>query len=212
MAQYLTGDCAMNTKQREQAWKAFRNLWVAGTVGGFLAALMRSIPLDAMTLAHPPSCGFVIDLFLRYAYLSWFIVYFLISNLGDDKIKKGDVAFDIIQSLSSFAAAFALGIAVRGEGFQFDRSSDAFAFANGAILAICFFSLVFFIPRDHWRPQYKLHLLRIGGAITAATGLMVSWTNSLSPARLLALAATQLILWALLYQFGRMRINALPAE
>ncbi len=201
----------MNSKQKGHAWKAFRNLWVAGTVGGFLAALMRSVPLDARTLAHPPSSRFVVDLFLRYAYLSWFIVYFLVSNLGDDDLEKGDLAFDIIQSVSSFAAAFALGIAVRGEGFQFDRSSDAFAFANGAILIICLSSLGFFLPRDGWRNHSSLHLLRIGGAVTAAIGVAVSWTDSLSPRRMFALAGTQLILWLLLYQFGRIRVNKLPA-
>src|SRR5437016_11087760 len=116
----------MEQTKKNKAWKAFRDLWVAGTVGGFLAALMRSVPLDATILAHPPSCRFVVDLLMRYVYLVWFIVYFLVSNLGEGEPEKGDVAFDVTQSAASFAAAFALGIAVRGEGFQFNRSSYAF--------------------------------------------------------------------------------------
>jgi len=201
----------MDQKKKDKAWKAFRDLWVAGTVGGFLAALMRSVPLDATTLVDPPSWRFVVDLLLRYIYLVWFIGYFLVSNLGDDKPKQLDVAFDVIQSAASFAAAFALGIAVRGEGFQFNRSSYAFAFANGAILIICLFSLAFFLPRDGWRGHEESHTLRIAGTITAAIGLAVSWTSSLSPARMLALVGTQLILWMLLYRFGRKRVDALPA-
>src|SRR5712691_10536226 len=145
-ARVVAGECAMDTGKKTTAWKAFRDLWVAGTVGGFLAALMRSVPLDLSKRVEAPSGLFTFDLVLRYAYLLWFIAYFLLSNLRKDELRKWDVAFDVIQSTASFFAAFALGIAVRGEGYQ---SSEAFQSANGAILAICFFSLLFFGRRDY---------------------------------------------------------------
>ncbi len=194
--------------KKTTAWKAFRDLWVAGTVGGFLAALMRSLPLDARKLwFESPGGLFTFDLALRYAYLLWFIAYFFLSNLRKDELEKWDVAFDVIQSAASFAAAFALGIAVHGEGYQFDRSSEAFQFANAAILTISFFSLVFFLRRDNWTQKRPLHLLRILGGVTAIVGLLVSRNQPLS---LLALAVTLAILTVLLILFGRIRMNDLP--
>ncbi len=197
----------MDTGKKTTAWKAFRDLWVAGTVGGFLAALMRSVPLDLSKRVEAPSGLFTFDLVLRYAYLLWFIAYFLLSNLRKDELRKWDVAFDVIQSTASFFAAFALGIAVRGEGYQ---SSEAFQSANGAILAICFFSLLFFGRRDYREGHHPSNLLRIGGGVTAIVGWLVSRNNPLGLTHLVALAATLLLLSVLLILFGQMRINELP--
>jgi hypothetical protein len=194
------------------AWKAFRDLWVAGTVGGFVAALMRSVPLDARALIHSPSGRFTFDLILRYVYMLWFIAYFLVSNLNKDEPKKFDIAFDIIQSATSFAAAFALGIAVRGEGYQFDRSAEAFEFTNGAILAICLFSLLFYLRRANWTKDKNLHGLRICGAVMAIVGLVAARHDPMTICQLNSLAITLLVLIVLLALFARMRINELPDQ
>ena len=139
----------------------------------------------------------------------WFIAYFLVSNLRKDVLEKGDVAFDVIQSAASFAAAFALGIAVHGEGFQFEKSSEAFLSANGAVLAICFFSLLIFGERDTNKTD-PLNSLRVVGGITALLGFQVAGNDPLGLDQLLALTGTLLVLSALLVRFGRIRINELP--
>jgi hypothetical protein len=208
-------DSKEEKEEKETRWKAnktkaliaFRNLWVAGTVGGFLGALMRSVPLDVTRPPASPSELFPYDLVLRYAYLLWFIVYFFLSNLGKDQIQKGDIAFDVFQSLMSFVAAFALGITARGEGFE--RSSEAFQAANGAIFVICLVSLLF-IVRDGWKNQLQLNLLRIGGMVTAFIGWLFARTDPLCLADLLKLAITLLVLLGLLIPFGRIRIAGPP--
>ncbi len=202
----------MDAGKKMTAWKAFRDLWVAGTVGGFLAALVRSVPLDWSKLVDAPSGLFRFDLLLRYAYLLWFIAYFLVSNLRKDVLQKWDVAFDVIQSLASFVAAWALGIAVHDKGYQFDRSAEAFQWANGAILAISFCSLAFFSSGDGWGELRGLNVLRIGGGVTAIVGLLVSRNDPLDLVHLVALAVTLLVLSVLLILFGRIRIKELPAE
>jgi len=144
--------------------------------------------------------------------LLWFIAYFLVSNLRKDVLQKWDVAFDVIQSLASFVAAWAIGIAVHDKGYQFDRSAEAFQWANGAILAISFCSLAFFSSGDGWGELRGLNVLRIGGGVTAIVGLLVSRNDPLDLVHLVALAVTLLVLSVLLILFGRIRIKELPAE
>jgi hypothetical protein len=140
----------------------------------------------------------------------WFIAYFLVSNLNKNELNKFDFAFDIIQSVASFSAAFALGIAVHDEGYSFDRSSKAFDFANGAILAICAFSLLFFSRPATWSKNKELDVLRLIGALLAIDGLMVARNDPLTCRQLATLAGTLLGLVVLLLRFGRIRINELP--
>ena len=223
------GDLEVEDEQKGEAWKAFRGLWVAGTVGGFLAALMRSVPPDLRAITHVPCglpvydltlrhvymvpCGlFVYDLILRYLYMASFIVYFLLSNLNKDKLEKFEVLFDMIQTLAGFAAAWALGIAVRGEGYPFAESAEAFAWANGAIVIIGLFSLAFFSREEirkekKWRNLSELTKLRIGGAVAGAFGIIVTRFDPLGPIQLGLLTGIVAVLARLLWRFGRERIG-----
>jgi hypothetical protein len=204
-----TAMASLDADKKRKALKAFRDLWVAGTVGGFLAALMRSVPLDVGVLAKGPDCLFTLDLVLRYAYLVWFIAYFLLSNLTDKEPDGCDVTFDLIQSAASYAAAFALGLVVHGEGYQFGRSAKAFEFANGAILVICVVSFVIYAIRDKWEEQKKVHWLRIGGAVMAGIGIFISKNDPLSGVRLAALTGTLIVLAVMLTMYARIRISEL---
>src|SRR5919109_1743847 len=174
----------MDTGKKKAALKAFRDLWVAGTVGGFFAALVRSIPHDFGAFIKSADAIYGFDMILRYAYMFWFVAYFLVSNLNKESLRKGDVTFDVIQSVAAFAAAFALGIAVRGEGFQVAQSLTAFGFANAAVLMICVSSLLLFGFRDnsYWNG------LRIVGALVAVSGVIVGFENPVSVSGLIILA------------------------
>lgn len=202
----------MSDPKKAAAAKTFRDLWVAGTVGGFLATLMRSVPLDAGVLAKGVDCAFTFDLVLRYVYLIWFIAYFFISNLDAEESSSWDIWFDIIQSIASYAAAFALGLVVRGEGYPFGRSAMAFGWANGAIFAICFLSLLMFGVREGLNKEKGVNWLRGIGAVVAAIACFIPKTDPLSGARLIALTSTLFALVVILIVYGRWRIAELKTN
>jgi hypothetical protein len=188
----------------------FQRFWVAGTVGGFLATLMRSIPLDLRQLAYPPDWLYTADLLMRYGYLAWFIGYFFSSNLRTkaEAIKKGEIAFEILQTLCSFAAAFLLGFVVPGMGFGYDASSLAFLSANAAIVVLCGFSLCL-------GGEWPIVWLRGAGLVLAV--LAMSWI-SLGPGGihgvpvLVGLAAILVTLFVLLLSYGRYRSNRVVSD
>jgi hypothetical protein len=194
------------TGKEEKAWKAFVRFWVAGTVGGFLATLMRSVPLDFEHRAWPPDWAYTLDLFIRYGYLVWLMAYFFFSNLRDDDkaLGRGDVLFDVFQTLASFAAAYALGFAVPGKGFGYGLSSCAFEYVNWTIFTICAFSLPF-----GGRPITHLRIL---GGLFALFSLVTVWhepAGLLTIPALCVLASFQAALWLLLIAFGRVRVSSL---
>jgi len=197
---------ALDPDKKKLALKAFRDLWVAGTVGGFLAALMRSVPVDINTVIQGASAIQTFDLGLRYAYMLWFVAYFLVSNLNKEKNTWTEVLFDMIQSLAAYWAAFALGITVHDAGLKFD-SSAAFLYANGAVLTISFVSLVLFGKPD----RSRLDVLRVVGAVVAVAGIVFADQHPLGASGLAELMVVWAILGILVFLFARLRIEELPA-
>jgi len=198
----------MEASKKQTAWKAFRQMWIAGTVGGFFAALMRSVPLDLKDWSGPADYLYTFDLFIRYGYLLWLIGYFFVSNhLVDNKPERFDVFYEVLQSICSFVAAFALGFVVRNEGFPYGASAWAFDIANATIFVICGLALLMF-----WDSDWNINLLRGIGALLALVSMWLPTKGVMALPPLLELAVLQLGLWVLLFLYGRLRINAMQAS
>jgi hypothetical protein len=109
----------LNLPQKDKAKKVFERMWVAGTLGAFFAAFVRTIPIDARTLTfHFQSvcwpCTW--DRVIRYGYLLWLLDYFFISNVRNEEQvppKVKDLVFDVLQSTSALGAAIFLGFIVQ---------------------------------------------------------------------------------------------------
>jgi hypothetical protein len=128
------------------AKKAFLKLWVAGTVGGFFAALVRNVAIDVQKASLHPDWCYTADLLLSYGYFGWLIAYFFLSNLRleYETPTTWAVIFDVTQSLCAFIAALCLGFVLPSRDFSsFPRSSGSFVAANAAIAILAVLSLSF---------------------------------------------------------------------
>jgi multidrug transporter EmrE-like cation transporter len=205
MAGTMGNQKAMTDK--DQAWKSFRSLWVAGSLGAFFTALVTNVPLHVHRKDWP--CGVVNlgDLLIRYVYLLWFLLYFFVSNLQNEMSlepnRKRDIIFDLLQSGLSLAAVFFLGFLVPGQNFQV---STAYAAANCAIALICFFSLCFF-GRD--ATADGINGMRIVGlSISGVFAIIAEFgvAPSMDGCSLGFLGGEALLLFALLFMYLGMRI------
>jgi len=209
---------AREDKKREEdrkrmvaAKRAFRSMWVAGTAGAFFTALTRNLPLHFQERSLSPDVLYTLDRFLRYGYLLWLLTYFFTSNLENepDSIpEKWDIPFDVLQSACALVAAFGLGFIVPGSGFAVTSYGWAMGFANGAILVICIFSMIWF--RDV--PPTEVNPHRITGAIISCVGLVVALAGLPRLPALLLFATLQLALWATLYLYICKRLTLQPSE
>jgi hypothetical protein len=130
--------------------RSFQNLWVAGTLGAFFAALASNIPkhVSQINFSSNFDCDYTIDLFIRYVYVVWLLVYFFISNLNNNRsssITNQDIIFDIIQSIAALTAVYYLGFVSSGLEVG---SFASYAWASGSIFIICLSSLILFWPID----------------------------------------------------------------
>lgn len=191
------------------ARKAFLKLWAAGTVGGFLAFLIRSFALD-LAGGTPIGPGCTVDLVLRYLYLLWLIVYFFLSNLKLDyeAVTPGLVLYDLMQTICAFIAAFAFGFVMPGKGISCLRSALAFEIADVTIFLICLCAIPFGGGK-------VVKSLRVTGACISAGAFLVVErlpTGQLTAGGIALSYLAIISLLILLIPFGRQRVSELSAK
>jgi hypothetical protein len=156
----------------------FVRMWIAGTMGAYFTFLFRNLALDLPTFSiHDFDCSYTLVVWIRYAYLLWFLAYFFASNVRYERNKKNlsawDVGFDLTQAVIGIVAAFYLGFIVRAadRGFA-DSTSSAVEAANAGIALICIFSLICFGWRkDAGDDGPKLNHLRRWGLVSSVLAL-----------------------------------------
>ena len=158
--------------------------------------------------AHPDWC-YTTDLFLRYAYLAWLVLYFMLSNLRFEYEPPSGWAavFDLTQSLCAFVAAVCLGFVLpAGTIASITDSLYAFAAANAAIAVLAGLSLLVGGGRAIMR------LRKWGFALSFVGALVSMLAAAFQPGRVLylltifLLAGTLVALWGVLASFGTIRI------
>lgn len=164
----------------------FVRMWIAGTMGAYFTFLFRNLALDLPTFSiHDFDCSYTFVVWIRYAYLLWFLAYFFASNVRYERTKlelsAWDVGFDVTQAAIGIVAAFFLGFIVRAADFVTSPSCAVEA-ANGAIALICVFSLICFGCRKYpaektikIAEKQKLNRLRWSGLASSllALGLVI---------------------------------------
>ncbi|MGA8086270.1 MAG: hypothetical protein WCA10_03125 [Terracidiphilus sp.] len=198
-----------NSDQRLTLYKAIQKLWVAGTMGAFFTAFARNLPGHLREFSLHPNWAYSIDLFVRYLYLSWFLMYFFISNLENENAKtvRGkDVSFDVLQSGGALVGAYMLGFVVPTVSFTVQA---AYLFTNAAILVICLFSLILF-RKDPDRSH--TNLLRSLGCVASGIGVGLAVVVFLSTglqtvSAVLGFGVVALFLWILLIAFSCGRLT-----
>jgi hypothetical protein len=158
---------------RDSAFTAvFVRMWIAGTMGAYFTFLFRNLALDLPTFSIPEAdWPYTFVVWVRYAYLLWFLAYFFGSNVRYERSKTTlsawDVGFDVLQAVIGIVAAYFLGFIVRAaDGVFAISTSSAVAAANGAIALICLFSLICFGFRKYEIEHLKT--LRIGEFLVGA--------------------------------------------
>jgi hypothetical protein len=185
-----------------KAKRAIRRFWVAGTAGAFLSALSRNLPLDIQTVSSTPDWPYTLDLFLRYGYAWWLLVYFFMSSFSTeeevDHLKK-DLMYDVVQSVFSLGAIYCLGFVSRDSPDLRHHWFIGYLGANAAIFLIGGLSLAMFHDdKTEW-----INALRLSAAVIAAIGMGVSIADGVSGAspsgmHLLRFAGLQALLWMIL--------------
>lgn len=159
----------MQTLSRIDAIKAIQKMWVAGTLGIFFTTLLRSIAIHIQQSSLSPNWFYTLDLFIRYGYLLWLLVYFFMSNLRIDQTnEKKELSFDVIQSLASWTTLVALDFVVPGKGLPHDQFRWAVTVANLTIILIAALAL-------NWFPDLNLRTVRRAGIGCAIASLLVVW-------------------------------------
>lgn len=156
----------------------FVRMWIAGTMGAYFTFLFRNLALDIPTFSiHEADWPYTLVVWIRYAYLLWFLAYFFGSNVSYERNKEilsaWEVGFDVTQAVIGIIAAFFLGFIVRAaDGATSWRC--AVAAANGAIALICLFSLICFGWRQ--KPEEdgrKLNILRWCGFVSSSLAFVL---------------------------------------
>lgn len=91
---------------------AFRRFLVAGTAGAFLSILFRNLPRDLRGTSLSPDWPYTVDLFVRYGYLIWMLLYFFMSanNAEEDEQRPWrELGFGIAQSICALYSQYWLG-------------------------------------------------------------------------------------------------------
>ena len=60
--------------RQDEAKKALRRFWLAGTAGAFLSGLSRSFPADFATRSFHPNVPYTLDIVLRYGFMMYFLL------------------------------------------------------------------------------------------------------------------------------------------
>ncbi len=181
-------------------------MWVAGTLGAFFTAIVRTIPIDIQRLQSGPDAGLILDRALRYGYLLWLLSYFFITNLrleqGEHPSRR-DLVFDVIQSVAGLSAAYALGFVSETRGFGPHESAGAIISANLTILSIAL--IAFYLFRSE--ADRRIHQLRFVGAILAAASILTASVVTSTIWMLTSSALFLLALWVTLWRYIRLRLR-----
>jgi hypothetical protein len=209
-------DLAANKVQgRRKARIAFTTMWVAGTLGAYLTAILKTIPLDCLHSVLREGIVFdyeyTLDRVYRYGYSLWMLAYFFASNLRNQKHTNdgSGVWFDVVQSLLGFGVLIAFGFFVSDIGYRAGDILHVVGAASLAIFLICFLSLCF---PDSVPPGVEI--LRLAGCCTAAVGAAVAyWSIHHGWAPLHWLIIMQIAsLYSVLVVFVVFTINTWPVE
>lgn len=212
------GPDAILGESRATAKKAFQRLWVAGAMGAFFSALIKTLPVDWANRTSHPNWAFTFETWLRYSYLLWLLAYFFASNLraqSSDPPRKWEVTYDLIQSISALIAAYFMGFVVTVDFSDATR----FGVANAAIFAICFLAFCWSFQRvqqglaPNTEEHKKVQRLRIAGAIVAAISALLAIFGPYLVDQVYVssiLLITLLILATILWIFIKIRIKTLP--
>jgi len=154
--------------KKADAKKEFQKMWVAGTLGVYFTTLLRTLPVHLHQISSTPDWVYTFDLFIRYGYLIWFLVYFFMSNLRIDPANLNELSFDVIQSFVSLTAVVFLDFVVPGTGIPLREYWWAVTIANLTIIIIA--SLALF-----WFHDERLTPIRIAGIVLALLSIVVAW-------------------------------------
>jgi hypothetical protein len=201
--------------EREKRFRAtraaFQSMWVAGTVGAFFAALSRSLPPHLRELTFTPDWLYTIDCALRYMYLVWFLTYFFISNIGNQRRvspNRHDIPYNVLQSACALLAAFALDLSTPGAGWTLRAFTIAMAYSNGAIFVLCLFALFWYRST----PPTEVNSLRFFGLLVSFAALCLSFVPLDRPTSLALFGLSALLLWAALALFTYRRLTIQASE
>jgi len=196
-----------NAERRTAFAKALERLLLVSTSGAFFFALARSIPVHAQELTWPPNWIYTLDLFLRYLCLVWFLAYFFVSSVHNDKLKGSrdakDLGFDALQSIAVLAATYALGFVLPDRGFAFKDGLYPFVFSNAVVLLICLTSLWLFADTQN----LGLNRVRWFAAAVALVAIAVSLCALHSVLILGFLLFLQFLLWLAWWAYFRIRLD-----
>jgi hypothetical protein len=170
-------------------------MWVAGTLGVFFTTVLRSVPVHLRQTSLTPDWPYTLDLFTRYGYLLWLLIYFFMSNFRiDQSDDRNDLKFDVIQSVASLTALVGLDFVVSGYGIPLGHYPWAITVANVTILIIASLAL-------KWFKVANLKSLRVAGLILAALSIAVAWIPAPPVPTLLGVAGLEAGLLVVLFLY-----------
>jgi len=189
------------------AKRAFCAMWIGGTVGAFLTALLQNALSHIHEVSWQPDSHVTFDRLIRYGYMLWFLWYFIISNANRERETdphRKDIVFAVIQSLAALVAAFFLGFS-RGPGVKPEPFVCAMTIANAAIVIISGLSLRMF----NNVPPTEINTHRWVGFVVSGISLTVPLMHVSDGARFALFGVFLLILFAtiLSYTFRRTKIQ-----
>lgn len=181
--------------------KAFRQMWVGGTLGVYFTAVVRKLLTDVFGVPAP-AASHTGDLVIRYGYVLWFLFYFFVSNLRLNKEPvEWDLSFDVIQATIGLTVVFALGFLDQQQGYSFAHQTSAIIVSNAGIIAIA--ALASFLFRDK-----KLNFLRLLAVLVAVFSGFAAYLGATGWVPGVSLLG----LWLLLGRFIHLRLKQLAAE
>jgi lysylphosphatidylglycerol synthetase-like protein (DUF2156 family) len=180
-------------------------------VGAFFAALTRSLPPHLRELTLTPDWLYTIDCTLRYVYLVWFLAYFFLSNIGNQRRvspNRHDIPYNILQSFCALMAAAALDLSAPGAGWTLRAFTSAMTYSNGAVFVLSLFGLLWYRAT----PPTEVNGLRLFGLVVSFVGVCLSFGHFDRRTSLILFSLAALLLWAALVQFIFKRLAIQPSE
>ena len=189
--------------QKKEAWRALQRLWVAGTMGAFFTAFARNLPGHLGQIGWPIDVGYTLNIYLRYGYLLWLLLYFFASNLRvqsrGNEPDRHDILFDVVQSASALTAAYFLDFITTSE----HRGVAVFAWPNAAIIVISGLALCLF------KGDGK-QTIRVAGFLLALVSATFAILGTNHPSKVMgALTVLLALLFVVLWRFIGVRVRSI---
>jgi hypothetical protein len=186
-------------------------LFVAGTLGALFTTVARNMPDIIRDISVHPQLEYTLDRCLRWLYFLWLVVYFFVSNVGlererqaqDGSISPSDTKYYISQSVLALTAAYFLGFLVPNTQFEW----FAYVSSNVAQAVICFLALAWYRNDNNEQRIYGINRLRLMGGITSAIAVTATVALGSRTVELVVLLLLQFVMWVILLQYRRIRIN-----